>query len=147
VLLYRGCGTGCSGSEQLGIARADSWKGTFVRLTSKPIFNNPNEDPCIWQDGRNNWHLLMHSLEAGGGFGGPNIGRHAYSRDGISWMFGSRTLAYNTTVNFTDGKSRNYLRRERPQVYFTSGNMVALVTGVQEQGAQGSYTCVQPIAH
>jgi len=146
VLMYRGCETGCSGTEQLGIARADSWKGPFVR-NPKPIFENANEDPFIWQDGRNNWHLLMHSLESDGGFGGPKIGRHAYSRDGLYWTFGSRTLAYNTTVNFTDGKSRTYLRRERPQVYFVSGNMVALVTGVQEEGLQGSYTCVQPIAH
>jgi len=148
ILIYRGCGIGCSGSEQIGIARAqNSWKNDYVRLTKEPIFSNPNEDPFIWMDSNNNFHLLMHSLEPNGGFGGPNIGRHAYSRDGIFWKFGARTLAYNTTVQLSDGKSRNYLRRERPQVYFEEGKMVALVTGVQERGVLGSYTCVQPIAH
>jgi len=147
ILIYRGCETHCNGAEMIGVSVADSWKGPYSRISKQPIFMNANEDPFIWIDARGKYHLLMHSLESGGGFSGPKVGRHAYSHDGISWHFGSRNLAYNTTVILTDGKSKIYFRRERPQVYFESGNMVALVTGVQEQGMQGSYTCIQPIAH
>ena len=42
-------------------------------------------------------------------------GRHAWSRDGISWSE-PRVGAYNTTVLFTDGTNMTCSRRERPQM-------------------------------
>jgi len=87
-------------------------------------------------------------LESGGGFGGPNIGRHAWSRDGLSWTYGNNTLTYNVTVHFTDGTTIDYGRRERPTLYFKPGKEkipLLLVTGVQEKGNSKSYTLIQPI--
>jgi len=142
ILMYRGCPVECNSSEQIGFASAETWKGPYVRQSNKPIFSNQVEDPNLWQDARGNWHVLMHSIADEG----PNLGRHAYSRDGIVWIFGTRTVAYNSTVIFQNGKVVEFARRERPQVFFDElGRMLALVTGVQEKGSSGSFTLIQPI--
>lgn len=73
VLAYRGCPFQCGGAELINIAFSEKLEGPYKRIQSPPLFNDGNEDPFIWQDGRGNWHLLMHSLEANGGFGGPNV--------------------------------------------------------------------------
>ena len=154
VLAYRGCPENCtdaSTTERIGFASAPSPAAPYTRLSAAPIFDNPNEDPHVWQDSRGHWHLLMHSLEHGGGWGsGPNVGRHAWARDVVGpWTFGSATLAYNTTVHFTDGSVTTYSRRERPQLLWSDGSQphpVMLTTGVQEIGTDRSYTLCQPIA-
>ena len=134
----------------LGLAIADHFTGPYRRLHPIPLFIKSNEDPFLWQDHRGHWHLLMHSLEEGGGYDGPMVGRHAYARtfDG-EWTFGNRTLAFNTTTHFTDGSSIEYSRREMPQLYFSEDGQMTplyLVTGVQETGKSSSYTLVQPLS-
>jgi hypothetical protein len=73
VLAYRGCPYQCGGAELINIAFAEKLDGPYQRVQDEPIFNNGNEDPFIWQDSRENWHILLHSLEANGGFGGPRV--------------------------------------------------------------------------
>jgi len=146
LLAYRGCPYNCDGAELINMAIADSYQGPYVRQSSEPVFQNGNEDPFIWRDPRGNYHLLLHSLEDGGGFGGPKVGRHAFSRDGIKWTFNSDTLTYNVTVHFTDGTVIDYYRRERPQLFFDqAGNPLYLSNGVQEKGQSGTYTLIQPL--
>jgi hypothetical protein len=84
VLAYRGCPFNCAGAELINMAFSPSLPSlsplasSFTRLQPNPIFPNGNEDPFIWQDAKSNWHLLLHSLESGGGFGGPNVGRYRF---------------------------------------------------------------------
>jgi hypothetical protein len=153
ILAYRGCPENCANSgvsELISIAAAPGPYGPYSRITpgSQPIFSNPNEDPHVWQDARGNWHLLMHSLEKGGGWGGgPRVGRHAFAHDVRGpWTFGAATLAFNTTVHFTDGTTIIYSRRERPQLLWSEGRPIMLTTGVQEAGSPQSYTLCQPIS-
>jgi len=147
LLMYRGCSYQCGNREMIGLAWADRYDANYTRLFDEPLFLNPNEDPFIWRDSRGNFHALMHSLEPGGAFGdGPKVGRHAFSRDAKWWTFGSATLAYSTNVQFDDGTSIDYFRRERPQLYFENGVPLFLVTGVQEKNQKTSYTLVQPLA-
>ncbi len=153
ILAYRGCPENCQveDTELISIASASTPAGPFERSApgEQPIFANPNEDPHVWQDSRGNWHLLMHSLENGGGWGGPKIGRHAFARDVHGpWTFGNTTLAFNTTVQFTDGSVVDYSRRERPQLLWSEDAIprpIMLTTGVQEKGTPQSYTLCQPI--
>ena len=152
ILAYRGCPENCANSintELISLAAAQSPAGPYTRITpgASPIFPNPNEDPHVWQDARGSWHLLMHSLEKGGGWGdGPKIGRHAFARDPRGpWTFGASSLAFNTTVHFTDGSVTTYSRRERPQLLWSGGRPVMLTTGVQEMHSPQSYTLCQPI--
>lgn len=132
---------------------ASKFDGEYTRLNQdQPIFQNPAEDPFVWRDARGNFHMLLHSLEKGGGFGdGPKVGRHAFSRavDG-PWAFNNATLAYNTLVKYDDGSEVNFYRRERPQLIFSyhhSLNPLYMTTGVQEQNSSMSYTVIVPIGH
>ena len=151
LLAYRGCPYNCDGGEYLNLALASQYRGPYHRLHSAPLFPNPNEHPFVWRDKRGHFHLLAHSLEAGGAFGdGPRVGRHAYARrlDG-DWTFGNRTLAFSTAVEWTDGSVTQYYRRERPQLVFSDdGEMTPLylTNGVQEAGQGSSYTLIQPLS-
>ncbi|KAH7393664.1 hypothetical protein BKA64DRAFT_92870 [Cadophora sp. MPI-SDFR-AT-0126] len=150
ALAYRGCPYNCSGAELINLAKSESFVGPYHKVQSAPLFPNPSEDPFLWRDKRGNFHMLLHSLEPGGGFGdGPNVGRHAFSRtlEG-PWTVNERTLAFDTRVEFEDGSETSYSRRERPQVFFSEeGEMrpLYLSTGVQEVGRTGSYSVIQPL--
>ena len=150
LLAYRGCPYNCGGAELINFAMAQRFKGPYTKIESQPIFQNGNEDPFVWQDKRGNFHLLLHSLEAGGAFGdGPKVGRHAFAREFEGpWTFNNQTLAFNTTVQYTDGTSVNFYRRERPQLFFSEdGRMTPLylTTGVQEVNSPQSYSVIQPL--
>lgn len=152
LLTYRGCPVNCRDNyEWINIASSPSgFLGPYTKLDSEPIFKNSNEDPFIWRDKRGNWHMLLHSLEAGGGFGdGPNVGRHAFSRNWEGpWTYNTKTLAYTTTIDYDDGFSIDFLRRERPQLFFSEdGEMTPLylTTGVQPKLSPQAYTAIVPI--
>ena len=151
LLVYRGCPYNCTGKEQINVAISkNGFKGPYVKLQTDPVFENNNEDPFVWRDKRGHYHMLLHSLELDGGFGaGPKVGRHAFARDYSGpWTFGERTLAYSTEVDFEDGRTTNYFRRERPQLYFSDdGEMTPLFlsTGVQPRNSPMSHSLIVPV--
>jgi hypothetical protein len=153
ILAYRGCKDNCYSTELINIATGPEYDGPYSRLhPQRPIFSEPSEDPFIWTDKRGNFHMLVHSLLPDAGFGsGPNVGRHAYSRQWNGpWTFNRQTVAFNTTVDFDDGSTIDYYRRERPNIFFSEdGNMTPLLlsTGVQEVNSSASYSLIQPIGH
>ena len=59
------------------------------------------------------------------------VGAHAYSADGgASWV--DTGVAFNWTVQFTDGSSVDMIRRERPHMLLNEkGNPLALSSAVQ----------------
>ena len=150
VLAYRGCPYNCSGAEQINIAVAKEFQGPYTKIQKDPLFPNGNEDPFIWRDKRGHYHLLMHSLEADGAFGdGPKVGRHAWAEDYKGpWTFGAQTLAFTTAVQYQDGSSIDFYRRERPQLFFSDDGEVTplfLTTGVQERNNPMSYSVIVPV--
>ncbi|KAI5300217.1 Transcription factor iws1 [Ascosphaera pollenicola] len=152
AMAFRGCPFNCDvGKEWIGLAIGNTPRGTFHKVSAEaPLFSENSEDPFIWQDKRGNWHLLVHSLEADGGFDGqPNVGRHAYAKSLEGpWTFDNKTVAYTTTVDFDDGSQILYHRRERPQLLFSEDESMRplyLTNGVQEKGTHASYSLVQPI--
>lgn len=153
LLVYRGCPYNCSGAEQINVAVSPSgFKGPYTKIGADPIFQNGNEDPFVWRDKRGNYHLLLHSLEADGGFGnGPKVGRHAFARDYRGpWTFGDKSLAFSTEVEYADGRKIDFYRRERPQLYFSDdGQMTPLLmtTGVQPRDSPMSYTVIVPVGN
>lgn len=137
----------------IGIARSDSatWNTTYTLPTAPvpqgytnstaPIYV-PLEDPFMWFDTESGtYHALFHNM---GGCG--EVGCHAFSEDGFSW-FMARTCPYTSLVQFQDGSSITYARRERPHLVFNKlGQPAFLSNGVQETWENDhSYTLVQSI--
>jgi len=75
-----------------------------------------------------------------------------FSRDGFSWTF-SKTIAYNTTIEFRGGGREVLIRRERPQLLFDAqGAPMILVNGATHSTAANkgkvedySFTLMVPI--
>ena len=81
------------------------------------------------------------------------VGGHAASLDGHTWHY-SGGASYTTTVEFEDGTSVTFSRRERPEMIIDEqGNPTHLITGVvdptTEEGTMNdrSWTLVQPVRH
>jgi hypothetical protein len=150
LLAYRDCLYNCNGAELLNLATAPGLKGPYTKISPNPILENGNEDPFLWRDKRGNYHMLLHSLEPEGGFGdGPKVGRYAYAKEFEGpWIVNNKTLAFDTHVEYTDGTSIDFYRRERPQLFFSEdGEMTPLflTNGVQEVGSGMSYRIIQPL--
>lgn len=110
--------------------------------------NGGVEDPFVWRDRKGRFHAVFHNMEPATGQP-AYCGVHAFSEAGNSWTAGG--WAYGATVNFTDGSSFTFARRERPHVLFNAdGSMRALSSGAQYGGPPGSqgdaiFTLVQPV--
>jgi hypothetical protein len=73
-------------------------------------------------------------------------GRHAYARDrSAPWSWNTNSaLAYNTYVDFTDGTTAEFYRREQPQLFFSEdGEMTPLfmTNSAQEKNLAKLYSC------
>ena len=80
------------------------------------------------------------------------VARHAFAPSYYGPWTVSTVVPYNSSVQFSDGRTVEFHKRERPHLVFDkSGDPSHLVTGVvapgnNEHGYQGlSYTLVQPI--
>lgn len=102
-----------------------------------------DEDPMLWQDTDTGvWHSIQHNLE------GPHmcqgqlcqVGTHQFSLDGRAWW--STGTAYTNLVEYTDGSSHLFDRRERPHMVFAENSTVpvALSNAVRPGGADGDRT-------
>jgi hypothetical protein len=94
----------------------------------------------------------MVDIVTGSDARGPRVGSHLFARNWEGpWIFGNNTPAYNTTVEFTDGLTETYYRRERPKLYFSDdGEMTPLylvngVVSVENKAYGASYTLIQPL--
>ncbi|WQF84786.1 Putative EGF-like domain, glycosyl hydrolase, five-bladed beta-propellor domain superfamily [Colletotrichum destructivum] len=135
--------------EKNNIYHADNFSAPH-NLVVEPRNTERSEDPFLWRDKRGHWHILVHHMiDIAEGRKGPRVGAHAYAREWKGpWTYNNNTLAYNTTVEFTDGVKLDYYRRERPKLYFSDDGQMTplyLLNGVQEFNKSGSYTLIQPI--
>jgi len=116
------------GAEHVSVATAAGVDGPYLDTRALPALENGNgswgtEDPFLWRDERQHWHMLMHNLGAAG------VSSHAYSRDGQTWTRATEE-PYTKLVEFADGSRREMNSRERPELmlsaegtprYFVSG--------------------------
>lgn len=135
--------------EKNNIYHADNLTAAYD-LAVEPHNTDRSEDPFLWRDKRGNWHFLVHyMIDIDLGLKGPRVGAHVYARDWRGpWTFNNNTLAYNTSVDFTDGTTTVFYRRERPKLYFSDDGQMTplyLLNGVQEFNQSGSFTLIQPV--
>jgi len=120
-------------NERLGVAYSSSWDSEYVDPRSAPIFSHGGEDPYIYEDKRGNFHIMYHDMD------GSDKGAHAYSRDGKTWYNGA-TPCYTGEVEFDDGSTKKFQKRQRPQLIVIGGVPRYLYTGVMPGGHTGDYT-------
>ena len=71
-------------------------------------------DPCIWIDCDGHYHALFHNLQTDGQMFNNIVGAHAFSEDGINWIWGG--YSYNGDVEFNDGSKLSFQSLERPHI-------------------------------
>ena len=124
------------------------------------------EDPFVYRDADGNFHAVFHHmygydttaqwwLDAAGG--------HAFSPDGASWTYTgvawgpATTTEQGDVVQFTDGTSFRFTRRERPHLVFREDGTISHLTSAAQYGdgkipgqigdnGDACYTLVQPVA-
>jgi hypothetical protein len=109
--------------------------------------SNQLEDPTIWW-ASNQYNVLLSDFN-GDATGTKKGGAQYYSVDGIHYNLVSKEPIYTKTVNYDDGSSRTFRRRERPFVYVDEkGRVTAFFTSClvqKEDGSEQSWIEVQPV--
>jgi len=153
VGLTRKIPSGPQGSEIHLLTAADwkdksTYKQAGVALFPDSIISNFGlEDPYVYLDTKGRYHAIFHNMLNNDDQ--TTCGSHATSDDGIAWTFTG--TAYGNKVQYTDGTSTTFSRRERPHLIINDqGQPTHLTTGVVAGDNKGccddnSYTHVQPI--
>jgi len=126
----------------LTMVMAANWKGPYQMVKGgNPVwFANQSpghpEDPFMWIDSRNNWHVLMHN-------GAHGI--HVFSTDGLNFTIANNNRApypYTTDISVVGG-TLHVNRRERPWILMDKGIPSLLVTSIMPDGGGNTFTHVQ----
>jgi hypothetical protein len=87
------------------------------RSVSPPSTNDRNwEDPFLWIDARDHWHVLSHTWSALP-YPSNAISGHGFSIDGTLWHF-SPSEPYGNAVTHADGSVQRFSTLERPKLLF-----------------------------
>jgi hypothetical protein len=108
---------------------------------------NQIEDPTIWF-AAGQYNVLLNDFN-GDATGVKKAGVQYYSKDGIHYKLVSKEPVFTKTVNYDDGSSFTFRRRERPFVFADEkGKVLALFTAClvqKEDGSEQSWIEVQPV--
>jgi hypothetical protein len=108
---------------------------------------NQLEDPTIWW-ASGQYNVILSDFHGDATGVGKN-GAQYYSADGIHYQLVSKESVYTKTVNYDDGSSLTFRRRERPFVFVNEkGKVTALFTAClvqKEDGKEQSWIEVQPV--
>lgn len=116
-----------------------------------PLFSAPYdgftseglEDMYVYYDEvRDVYHAILHDMVALEGAPYYDGLGHAYSTDGINWIYTGEAASSN--VNFTDGTT-TYSARARPHFLIEDGQITHLITAEQFDNNDWSYTLIEPI--
>ena len=148
---------GGGGASVIFTVHATNWRNVSTwKASSRAVFPelhaNGYEDPHLWRDPvrKGVFHAVFHNMVGGWHqpeFPNIQVGAHAYSaNNGHTWV--STGLAFNLTVDYTDGSSKTFIQRERPHIVLNSqGEPTHLVSGVTYSMRSSLPTCtiVQPL--
>ena len=152
------------------LARAADWKNvsTYVQDHAEVISTDlgamGTEDPFLYTDADGHFHAVFHHMNGEGTqdqWWLDTCGGHAFSRDGAEWTYsgvawGNAEHPHGNAVQYTDGTSFSFTRRERPHLIFDGAGQPTHLTNAAQYGpgklpgelgdnGDASYTMVQPI--
>ena len=101
------------------------------------------EDPTIWW-ANDQYNVLVNDWK-GKATGTFKAGTQYFSKDGIKYELVSKEPVFTKTVEFDDGSTETFARRERPFVYTNEkGEVIALfTTGMPKEN--GARIIVNPV--
>ena len=101
------------------------------------------EDPTIWW-ANNQYNLLLNDWK-GKATGISKAGAQYFSEDGVHYQFMTREPVFTKTVQYDDGTSETFSRRERPFVYTNEKDeVIALFTACMPKD-EHARVVVQPV--
>jgi hypothetical protein len=146
------------GRKAIGSVRiAQAYEARTFNSSYKLVSNNFNllpdtnqlEDPTIWW-ASGQYNVLLSDFN-GDATGVKKAGAQYSSADGIHYNLVSKEPVYTKTVNYDDGSSTTFRRRERPFVYVDEkGTVTAFFTSClvqKEDGKEQSWIEVQPVGN
>jgi hypothetical protein len=112
------------------LAAGQSWTLVANISHSGLKTNTHAEDPFMWIDKRNNWHIINHAydLTQSEQCGSSVVSDHFFSKDGKDWHAIGGVEPYGHTVHFDDGTSHTYSTLERPYIYFDATNQMTHIS-------------------
>jgi len=85
------------------------------------------EDPFMWIDSRDNWHVINHAYNTGEtkDCGSSMLSDHFFSEDGKDWqMLPGNIEPYSHMVQYDDGTNHTYTTLERPNAVFNGAGQM-----------------------
>lgn len=128
---------------------APAFNGTYTILKDSQNLlpgKNQLEDPTIWW-AAGQYNVILSDFR-GDATGVNKNGAQYYSTDGLNYLPVAPESVYTKTVNYDDGSSLTFRRRERPFVYVNEkGAVTAFFTAclIEENGKEKSWIEVQPV--
>ncbi|MFZ0282590.1 MAG: glycoside hydrolase family protein [Bacteroidales bacterium] len=127
-------------SLRVYLAESDSYKGPYQIVNDNLWPASPLEDFYIFKAGGLT-HIICED-NVGRLSGHERWGVHIYSVDGIhDWKKYDPVVIYDNTILFDDNSVLRCLRRERPQLFISDGEIIYLLNGVYD----GNDSWCQPV--
>jgi hypothetical protein len=119
--IYLVCSGGATGN---GMWRAEHisgpWRLVTASLSAGGGVYGVYEDPYLFMDRNDYWHLLFHVYETGEPgmtCGNSTVSAHLFSLDGYEWHT-TPVQPYGTQILLGDGTTMTVSTRERPKIHF-----------------------------
>lgn len=130
-----------------GIAfTATTYKGPYTAIADgENLLPNGGEleDPTIWR-ANDQYNILLNDWK-GHATGTIKAGAQYFSKDGVHYTLVSHEPVFTKTVNYDDGTSETFARRERPFIYVNEkGEALALFTACMSANEHARIV-VQPV--
>jgi hypothetical protein len=106
------------------------------------------EDPYMWIDKRNNWHIINHAYSnyQYDSCSTSYLSAHFYSQDdGKNWFYSSQP--YTHLVQYDDGTSFEYVTLERPNLHFSPSGELTHINLAADLVTTAEKGCANRTAH
>lgn len=136
----------------VGLAKADSYKGPYKVVGDAPFFSENKlgviEDPNVWRDDKG-YHMLAKD-HRGSITGERGAGLLAHSDNGEDWVLNKNPKAYSKTIQWDNGQVIKMGQIERPFVLVENGKATHLFFATMDgpgefENATKSWNMVIPL--
>ena len=135
----------CTGQKGTSIMTAPSIAGPWEAYSTieKVTGYGGGEDPFIWVDTRNAWHILFHAADGSqlASCTSSQVSAHYFSNETWHALSGPTVAPYQPRVAWSDGMTTEYSSVERPHAYFDAQTGAMTHLSVAAELAYGNGGC------